>query len=141
MCEEFRCRAEADDTSVGGFPRICSSVPDLIQPSSDVTPALPGAPIRDGEGAAYTIYRGMASKEAADDHLGSLTGWKTAEGAATRVAYREDEDEIIADIVGGLRSGLTYAGANTIRELQRKLNYVQISQAGVIESLPHKTLP
>jgi IMP dehydrogenase len=105
------------------------------------TRPTPGAPIQDGESAAYKIYRGMASKEAADDHLGSLTGWKTSEGVATRVAYREDEDEIIADIVGGLRSGLTYAGANTIRELQRKLNYVQISQAGRIENLPHKTLP
>ena len=64
----------------------------------------------------------------------------SAEGVTTKVPYREDEDEIIADIVGGLRSGLTYAGANTIRELQRKLNYVLISQASRIESLPHKTL-
>ena len=45
---------------------------------------------------------------------------------------------IIADIVGGLRSGLTYGGANSIRELQRKLNYTIVSQAARIESLPHK---
>jgi len=82
----------------------------------------------------------MASKEVADDHLGGLTGWKTSEGVATKVPYREDEAEILADIVGGLRSGLTYAGANTIRELQRKLNYVLVSPAGRAESLPHKTL-
>ena len=42
--------------------------------------------------------------------------------------------------MGGLRSGLTYGGANTIRELQRKLNYMLVSPAGRIESLPHKTL-
>ena len=43
---------------------------------------------------------------------------------------------------GSLRlgSGLTYAGANTIRELQRKLNYVLVSPAGRVESLPHKLL-
>ena len=104
------------------------------------TRPTPGEPILDGAGQAYKVYRGMASKEAADEHLGGLTGWKTSEGIATRVPYREDEEEILADIVGGLRSGLTYAGANTIRELQRKLNYVTISQAGRIESLPHKTL-
>ena len=105
------------------------------------TRPTPGEPIRDAAGKpTHKIYRGMASKEAAEDHLGGLTGWKTAEGVTTRVPYREDEDEIIADIVGGLRSGLTYAGANTIRELQRKLNYVLISQASRIESLPHKTL-
>ena len=105
------------------------------------TRPTPGEPIRDAAGKpTHKIYRGMASKEAAEDHLGGLTGWKTAEGVTTKVPYREDEAEIIADIVGGLRSGLTYAGANTIRELQRKLNYVLISQASRIESLPHKTL-
>ena len=105
------------------------------------TRPTPGEPIRDAEGRpTHKVYRGMASKEAADDHLGGLTGWKTAEGVATKVPYREDEEEILADIVGGLRSGLTYAGAATIRELQRKLNYVLVSPAGRIESLPHKML-
>ena len=105
------------------------------------TRPTPGAPMLDAQGKpSHKVYRGMASKEAADDHLGGLTGWKTSEGVATTVPYREEEDEIIADIVGGLRSGLTYAGANTIRELQRKLNYMLISPAGRVESLPHKTL-
>jgi IMP dehydrogenase len=105
------------------------------------TRPTPGAPIPDEKtGTAYKVYRGMASKEVADDHLGGLTGWKTAEGVATRVPYREDEEEILADIVGGLRSGLTYAGSNTIRELQRKLNYMLVSPAGRVESLPHKLL-
>ena len=93
-----------------------------------------------GEEIKYKQYRGMASKEVADDHLGGLTDWKTAEGVATEVAYSEKENEIIADIIGGLRSGLTYAGSATIRELQRKLNFVEVTQAGRIESLPHKTL-
>ena len=85
-------------------------------------------------------YRGMASSEAQKDFLGELPPWKTAEGVATYVNYREDQDYILADIIGGLRSGLTYGGAATIRELQRKLNFVQVSQAARIESLPHKTL-
>ncbi|HLO67743.1 MAG TPA: guanosine monophosphate reductase [Holophaga sp.] len=105
------------------------------------TRPTPGDPIVDDTGRpTHKSYRGMASKEAADDHLGGLTGWKTAEGVATKVPYREDEDDIIADIVGGLRSGLTYAGANTIRELQRKLNYMVITPAARMESLPHKLM-
>ncbi|WP_415583198.1 hypothetical protein [Legionella steigerwaltii] len=35
---------------------------------------------------------------------------------------------------------MTYIGADTISELQRKLNYVVVTQAGRIESLPHKLL-
>ena len=82
----------------------------------------------------------MASREAQTDFMGSMSEWKTAEGVSTEVAYRDDQENILADIIGGLRSGLTYAGASTIRELQRKLDYVQITPAGRIESLPHKTL-
>ena len=88
----------------------------------------------------YKVYRGMASREVQDDYHGGMTEWKTAEGVSTEVPYREDEEQIIADIVGGMRSGLTYGGANDIRQLQRKLDYVLVTPAGRIESLAHKTL-
>jgi IMP dehydrogenase len=88
----------------------------------------------------FKEYRGMASKEAQEDFMGGMPEWKTAEGVSTYVPYREDEEAIVADIVGGLRSGLTYGGSATIRELQRKLDYRVVSVASRIESLPHKTL-
>ncbi len=91
----------------------------------------------DGTQRQVKTYRGMASREVQDEYLGGMTDWKTAEGVCTQVPYRENEDEIIDDIVGGLRSGLTYGGAVTIRELQRKLDYIRITPAGRIESLPH----
>ena len=81
-----------------------------------------------------------ALREAQEAFLGQMHEWKTAEGVAAEVPFRDNADAIIADIVGGLRSGLTYAGADTISELQRKLNYVVVTQAGRIESLPHKLL-
>ena len=93
----------------------------------------------DGKSRKFKQYRGMASREVQEEYHGGMADWKTAEGVATEVNYREDEETIIADIVGGLRSGLTYGGAATIRELQRKLNYNEITPAGRIESLPHKT--
>jgi len=82
----------------------------------------------------------MASREVQDDYLGGMAEWKTAEGVTSEVPYRENEDEIIADIIGGLRSGLTYGGAVTIRELQRELDYIEITPAGRFESLPHGLL-
>jgi IMP dehydrogenase len=94
----------------------------------------------EGRECQVKIYRGMASSEAQTDHHGAMADWKTAEGIATEVPYREDEEEIIADIVGGLRSGLTYGGASNIEELQRKLDYIRITPAGKIESLPHRML-
>lgn len=104
------------------------------------TAVTPGQIITKENGKKVKQYRGMASREAQTDFMGAMSDWKTAEGVTTDVPYRDDQDAILADIMGGLRSGLTYAGASTIRELQRKLDYVLVSPAGRIESLPHKTL-
>jgi IMP dehydrogenase len=93
-----------------------------------------------GEEIKVKIYRGMASSEVQKDYHGGIAEWKTAEGVTTEVSYREDEDEIVADIIGGLRSGLTYGGAASIEELQRKLDYQEITHAGWTESLPHRIL-
>jgi IMP dehydrogenase len=98
----------------------------------------PGEVITKPDGSRVKQYRGMASREAQEDFLGQMQEWKTAEGVATEVPYHEEHDAIIADIIGGLRSGLTYAGADSVSELQRKLNFVLVTQAGRIESLPHK---
>ena len=104
------------------------------------TRPTPGKVLTRTDGSQYKEYRGMASKEAQEAFMGGMADWKTAEGVATQVAYREDEDAVISDIIGGLRSGLTYGGADTIRELQRKLDYIRITPAARVESLPHKTL-
>ena len=104
------------------------------------TAPTPGEVITKDDGSQVKRYRGMASREAQEDFLGEMHEWKTAEGVATEVPYREEQDVIIADIVGGLRSGLTYSGSDSISELQRKLNYVTVTQAGRLESLPHKLL-
>jgi IMP dehydrogenase len=93
-----------------------------------------------GEETKMKIFRGMASSEVQDDYHGGMAEWRTAEGVSTEVPFINNEDGIIADIVGGLRSGMTYAGASTIKELQRKLVYVKITPSGKIESLPHRTL-
>jgi len=93
-----------------------------------------------GEEIKVKVFRGMASSEVQDDYHGGMAEWRTAEGVSTEVPYKDSQDAIIADIVGGLRSGMTYAGASTIKELQRKLVYVRVTPAGRIESLPHRTL-
>lgn len=104
------------------------------------TAPTPGEIITKANGKQVKRYRGMASREAQENFLGQMHEWKTAEGVSTEVSYSDKQDNIIADIVGGLRSGLTYAGSDNIRELQRKLNFVVITPAGRQESLPHKLM-
>lgn len=114
----------ADFVMIGGILAGTEPTPGSIQTLAD--------------GSRVKNYRGMASKDVQDEYMGGIAEWKTDEGVALTVPVRNDQDAIIADIVGGLRSGLTYAGANTIKELQRKLNFMTITPSGWAESLPHK---
>ena len=104
------------------------------------TTPTPGEVITKEDGSQIKRYRGMASREAQEGFLGQMHEWKTAEGVSAEVPYHGNEEGIIGDIIGGLRSGLTYAGADSISELQRKLNYIQVTPAGRHESLPHKLI-
>ena len=88
------------------------------------TDPTPGIVIDQYDGSKVKTFRGMASSEAQN---GFLPAWKTAEGVSTTVSYRTDQDAIIGDLVGGLRSGLTYGGANNIKILQQKCNYYEIT--------------
>ncbi|MCB9072565.1 MAG: guanosine monophosphate reductase [Bdellovibrionaceae bacterium] len=104
------------------------------------TRVTPGDVFTGDDGSRYKKYRGMASREANEDQYGAMPEWKTAEGVSFTVPYREDEENVIADIRGGLRSGLTYGGAVNVRELQRKLSYLVISPATQKESIAHGAL-
>lgn len=108
----------------------------------------PGAPvIRNGQ--KVKVVRGMASLGAAigrraveagvDESAESQADWDKVvpEGVEAVVPYRGQVEEILYQLVGGLRSGLSYGGARTIAELQEKAEFIEISAAGVRESHPH----
>jgi IMP dehydrogenase len=53
------------------------------------------------------------------------------------VSYNGSVVEIIRQMVGGLRSGLSYCGAKTISEMQMNAEFIKITSAGYIESQSH----
>ena len=59
------------------------------------------------------------------------------EGIEGKVAYRGPAASVIHQLVGGLRSGMGYAGAENIAALQRRGRLIQITSAGLKESHPH----
>jgi IMP dehydrogenase len=92
------------------------------------------------------VSRGMASLAATMDrpdrqarHEGEDPGWTqvVAEGVEAAVPYRGPVDDLLIQLVGGLRSGLSYGGAHTLAELRENAEFVQITPAGVLESHPH----
>jgi IMP dehydrogenase len=91
------------------------------------------------------VSRGMASLGAAMERPdrqpedGEDPAWTrvVAEGVEAAVPYRGAVDDLLAQLVGGLRSGLSYGGARTIRELQETAEFLRITPAGVQESGAH----
>ena len=95
-------------------------------------------------GRKFKSYRGMGSLEAMEcgskDRYfqGNVKDVKklVPEGIAGRVPYKGSVQEVIYQLIGGLRSGMGYCGANTIEALH-KAKFVRITNAGVQESHPH----
>ena len=95
-------------------------------------------------GRKFKSYRGMGSLEAME--CGSKDRYFQAgvkdvkklvpEGIAGRVPYKGTVQEVIFQLIGGLRSGMGYCGAATLNDLHNA-KFVRITNAGVQESHPH----
>ncbi len=97
-------------------------------------------------GRKFKSYRGMGSLEAMEQKNGSKDRYfqgdttevkkLVPEGIAGRVPYKGTVQEVIYQMVGGLRSGMGYCGAKTIGNLH-DAKFTRITNAGVMESHPH----
>ena len=97
-------------------------------------------------GRKFKSYRGMGSLEAMEQKHGSKDRYfqgdtkevkkLVPEGIAGRVPYKGTVQEVIYQMVGGLRSGMGYCGANNIAALHNA-KFTRITNAGVMESHPH----
>ena len=94
----------------------------------------------------YKVYRGMASLAASIGRKSKETGTVNieedlndyvAEGVEAMVPYKGSVTDILKQMTGGLRSGLSYCGAHTIPAMQGNAEFVRMSRAGFAESQPH----
>ena len=109
------------------------------------TDESPGSTISKN-GKRYKIYRGMASLAAARGRKSKETGLGdlgddlndyVAEGVEAFVPYKGSVTDILTQITGGIRSGLSYCGGHTIQQMQENAEFIKMSGAGFAESKPH----
>ncbi|MDI1494849.1 MAG: inosine-5'-monophosphate dehydrogenase [Cenarchaeum symbiont of Oopsacas minuta] len=98
-------------------------------------------------GKRFKVYRGMASLAASlgrkskeqlaqaqnEDDLNDYV----AEGVEAMVPYKGSVNDILKQLTGGIRSGLSYCGAHTISQMQQNAEFIKMSRAGFAESQPH----
>jgi len=94
------------------------------------------------QGRKYKVYRGMGSLAAMENGSKDRYFQQDAkklvpEGVEGRVAYKGSVEDIVFQLIGGIRAGMGYCGAPTIKDLIETSNFVKISAASLKESHPH----
>lgn len=128
--------ADGGIKTTGDMVKALAAGADFVMVGSMLagTDDTPGEVFANEKGERFKEYRGMASKEAQRSWRGKSS---TAEGVATIVPYRGPTSDILEDITGGIRSGLSYTGVRHIKELQSRGHFILQSSAAQLESNTH----
>lgn len=73
-------------------------------------------------------YYGMASETAMIENYGEIPDYRAAEGKHVRLPNKGSLDDVIKEIMGGLRSAATYIGASKIKEFPKRTNFVRVNR-------------
>lgn len=82
-------------------------------------------------------YRGMASKAAQVSWRGDMPQGMAAEGESTMIPSKGPVSHVINELMGGLRSGMTYIGVDNIKAMAEATLFIQMTASGMSESKPH----
>ncbi len=82
-------------------------------------------------------YRGMASRSAQDSWRGGVPEGMAPEGESTQVAVKGHVKDVIFEVTGGIRSGMSYINATSIAEIKEKALFMEMSANGISESRAH----
>ena len=99
------------------------------------------------QGRTFKSYRGMGSTAAMEDGSADRYGQESVErgksvpeGVEGRVPYKGSLAALTDQLVGGLKSGMGYAGASNLKELAAKSQFIRITSAGLRESHVHDVI-
>lgn len=138
-CVEYGCPvpiiADGGMKTSGDVVKALAAGADFVMLGSMLagTTQSPGQ-VFDNGNKKYKVYRGMASSEAQVNWRGKTS---TPEGISTTIPYKGDVHSILADLKGGIQSGMSYSGARTIVELQAKAQFIRQTPAAQTESYTH----
>jgi len=144
------CRAKGVRVIADGGIRYSGDIVKAIAAGADLvmlgsllagTRESPGQTVY-SQGRRFKTYRGMGSigamqKGAGDRYNQNSSGKLVAEGVEGRVPYKGPLSDVVFQLMGGLRSGMGYVGANTLAELRERAEFVRITPGGLRESHVH----
>ena len=121
----------------GDIVKAIAAGADLVMVGSLLagTDESPGSVITDERtGHKRKVYRGMASGDAQNSWRNKVS---VVEGVSTTVPYKGSVVDVMENIVGGIRSGLSYSGCQNLNQLRLTATFVNQTSAALAESKPH----
>lgn len=142
-CSKVNCSIVADGglRSPGDIVKALAFGADFVMIGSLLagTGPTPGDVRETETGKKRKVFRGIDSYATQMDWFGEVPPWKTPEGVSIEVDADQNENAILDDLIGGLRSGLTYCGVSSIPELQKEFQYRVVTGHSVLEGTPHRS--
>ena len=83
---------------------------------------------KNNSGKKSMRFYGMSSTEAMKNYHGGVAKYRAAEGKSVDIPYRGKVEETVQEVLGGIRSTCTYAGARTLKELSKCTTFIRVTQ-------------
>ena len=87
-----------------------------------------GGELVEENGEKYKMFYGMSSDTAMKKYYGKVAKYRSSEGKTVKVKYRGQVEETVLDILGGVRSCMTYIGASRLKDVPKCATFVKVSR-------------
>jgi len=87
-----------------------------------------GGRVLEDNGKQVVEFYGMSSDTAMNKHHGGVAEYRSSEGRTVRIPYKGDINDVVKDILGGLRSTCTYVGAPTLKQLSKCTTFIRVNR-------------
>ena len=86
-----------------------------------------GGELLEEDGKQYKLFYGMSSDTAMKKYAGGVANYRSSEGKTVKIPYKGPVENTIMDLLGGIRSTLTYVGAKYLKELSKRTTFIRVN--------------
>ena len=86
-----------------------------------------GGELIEENGKKYKVFYGMSSSNAMNKYHGGVAHYRSAEGKCVKIPYKGDVEQTILNILGGIRSSMTYIGAHSLKDIPKCSSFIRVN--------------
>ena len=86
-----------------------------------------GGELVEENGEQYKMFYGMSSDTAMKKYAGGVANYRSSEGKTVKILFKGPVENTIMDLLGGIRSTLTYVGAKYLKELSKRTTFIRVN--------------